>query len=66
MISERSVITGSTPIAFYAELVRLHREEKLSFANVITFNLDEYYPMAPDSLQSYHRWKRRKNELSSG
>jgi len=34
--------TGSTPIAFYAELVRLHREEKLSFANVVTFNLDEY------------------------
>jgi glucosamine-6-phosphate deaminase len=45
--------TGATPIDVYAELVRLHREEGLSFANVITFNLDEYYPMKPDSAQSY-------------
>ncbi|HEY4247350.1 MAG TPA: glucosamine-6-phosphate deaminase [Lacunisphaera sp.] len=45
--------TGSTPIAFYAELVRLHREEGLSFSNVITFNLDEYYPLSPEHLQSY-------------
>ncbi|SEM05817.1 glucosamine-6-phosphate deaminase [bacterium A37T11] len=45
--------TGATPIAVYAELVRLHREEGLSFSNVITFNLDEYYPMLPDSAQSY-------------
>ena len=48
--------TGSTPIAFYAELVRLHREEKLSFANVITFNLDEYYPLAPAHAQSYRHF----------
>ncbi len=48
--------TGSTPIAFYAELVRLHREEKLSFSNVITFNLDEYYPLAPEHAQSYRRF----------
>lgn len=45
--------TGVTPIQVYAELVRLHREEKLSFKNVITFNLDEYYPMKPDAAQSY-------------
>ncbi|MCC5931030.1 MAG: glucosamine-6-phosphate deaminase [Cyclobacteriaceae bacterium] len=45
--------TGSTPKQIYAELVRMHREEGLSFQNVITFNLDEYYPMQPDSLQSY-------------
>ncbi len=45
--------TGSTPIAFYAELVRLHREEGLSFAHVTTFNLDEYYPLTPDRPQSY-------------
>jgi len=45
--------TGATPVGVYAELVRLHREEGLSFANVITFNLDEYYPMQPDSAQSY-------------
>src|SRR5947207_5875119 len=40
--------TGSTPTAVYAELVRLHKDESLSFKNVITFNLDEYYPMQPD------------------
>lgn len=48
--------TGSSPIGVYHELVRLHREEGLSFHNVITFNLDEYYPMDPRSLQSYHRF----------
>lgn len=45
--------TGSSPIDVYKELVRIHQEEGLSFANVITFNLDEYYPIAPDSEQSY-------------
>jgi len=45
--------TGVTPIKVYAELVRLHREEGLSFRNVVTFNLDEYYPMKPDAEQSY-------------
>ena len=48
--------TGSTPIGVYRELIRLHREEGLSFAGVVTFNLDEYYPMAPDSVHSYHRY----------
>lgn len=45
--------TGSTPISVYNELVRMHKEEGLSFQNVVTFNLDEYYPMAPDAPQSY-------------
>ena len=45
--------TGVTPIRVYAELVRLHKEEGLSFKSVITFNLDEYYPMKPDAAQSY-------------
>ncbi|PTQ96631.1 glucosamine-6-phosphate deaminase [Mucilaginibacter yixingensis] len=45
--------TGVTPIQVYQELVRLHREEGLSFKNVVTFNLDEYYPMQPDAEQSY-------------
>jgi glucosamine-6-phosphate deaminase len=45
--------TGVTPIQVYAELIRLHREEGLSFEGVITFNLDEYYPMKPDAVQSY-------------
>lgn len=50
--------TGSTPVSVYAELVRLHREERLSFANVTTFNLDEYYPLAPEHAQSYRRFMR--------
>lgn len=48
--------TGSTPLSFYAELVRLHREEGLSFGHVTTFNLDEYYPIAPAHPQSYRRF----------
>jgi glucosamine-6-phosphate deaminase len=50
--------TGSTPKTLYAELVRMHREEKLSFKNVITFNLDEYYPVDNNALQSYNRFMR--------
>lgn len=48
--------TGSTPKGVYAELVRLHKEEGLSFKNVITFNLDEYYPIEADSINSYVRF----------
>ncbi len=48
--------TGSTPIGVYRELIRMHRDDGLSFANVVTFNLDEYYPMAPDTIHSYHRF----------
>ena len=58
---ERAVLglaTGSTPIGVYRELIRMHREEGLSFANVVTFNLDEYYPMPPESVHSYHRFMR--------
>ena len=50
--------TGSTPKTLYGELVRMHKEEKLSFKNVITFNLDEYYPIANNALQSYNRFMR--------
>lgn len=46
--------TGSSPIKLYDELIRMHKEEKLSFKNVISFNLDEYYPMPKESEQSYH------------
>ncbi|WP_435136300.1 glucosamine-6-phosphate deaminase [Formosa sp. A9] len=45
--------TGSSPIKVYEELVRMHKEEGLSFSNVVTFNLDEYYPMSKDNIQSY-------------
>ncbi|HEX6644297.1 MAG TPA: glucosamine-6-phosphate deaminase, partial [Gemmatimonadales bacterium] len=50
--------TGSTPVGVYRELARMHREEGLSFANVETFNLDEYYPMDPANIHSYHRFMR--------
>src|SRR5690348_10205677 len=50
--------TGSTPKTLYEELVRMHKEEKLSFKNVTTFNLDEYYPIDNDALQSYNRFMR--------
>ena len=48
--------TGSTPIKVYEELVRMHKEEGLSFQNVVTFNLDEYYPMSRTAQQSYWRF----------
>ncbi|MEZ0299381.1 MAG: glucosamine-6-phosphate deaminase [Candidatus Methylacidiphilales bacterium] len=45
--------TGSTPVSLYRELIRLHKEEGLSFANVVTFNLDEYYGIPRDHPESY-------------
>ena len=48
--------TGSTPIGVYRELIRLHREEKLDFSRVETFNLDEYFPMAADSVHGFRRF----------
>jgi glucosamine-6-phosphate deaminase len=48
--------TGSTPIGVYRELIRLHTDEGLSFRNVVTFNLDEYWPMPPESVHAYHRF----------
>ncbi len=51
--------TGSTPKSLYAELVRLHKEEGLSFRNVVTFNLDEYYPMEKEAWQSYNNFMHR-------
>lgn len=50
--------TGSTPVGVYRELIRLHREEDLDFSQVVTFNLDEYWPMDPNSIHSYNRWMR--------
>jgi glucosamine-6-phosphate deaminase len=51
--------TGSTPISMYKELGRMHKEEGLSFKNVITFNLDEYYPIQRDAFQSYWSFMHR-------
>ena len=48
--------TGSTPIGVYRELIRRHQAGALDFSRVITFNLDEYYPMAPDRPHSYRRY----------
>ncbi len=46
--------TGSSPLSIYKELIRMHKEDGLSFHNVITFNLDEYYPISKDNNQSYY------------
>lgn len=51
--------TGNTPVLLYKELVRMHREEGLSFKNVVTFNLDEYYPIHKDAYQSYWSFMHR-------
>jgi len=48
--------TGSTPIGVYRDLIRLHGKEGLDFSRVVTFNLDEYYPMDPESQHSYVRY----------
>ena len=53
--------TGSSPQPVYAELIRMHKEEDLSFHNVVSFNLDEYYPMEPNAIQSY--WRFMKEQL---
>jgi glucosamine-6-phosphate deaminase len=52
--------TGSTPKTLYAELVRMHKEEGLSFKNVISYNLDEYFPMNHDAPQSYHTFMHKQ------
>lgn len=48
--------TGSSPLALYAELIRLHREEGLDFRHVTTFNLDEYLGLRPTHPSSYHHF----------
>jgi glucosamine-6-phosphate deaminase len=52
--------TGSTPISLYKELVRMHKEEGLSFKNITTFNLDEYYPIEKEAYQSYYSFMHRQ------
>ncbi|HVH11308.1 MAG TPA: glucosamine-6-phosphate deaminase, partial [Gemmatimonadales bacterium] len=48
--------TGSTPLGIYRELIRRHRAGEVDFSRVVTFNLDEYYPMSPESPHSYRRY----------
>lgn len=50
--------TGSTPIKVYDYLVQAHKEQGVSFSNVISFNLDEYFPMHSESIHSYVRFMR--------
>ncbi len=50
--------TGSSPVGVYDNLIHMYKHEGVSFKNVITFNLDEYYPMSPNDLQSYNRFMR--------
>lgn len=58
-VGRRTVLglaTGSTPVPLYRELIRLHREEGLSFRDVVTFNLDEYHGLDREHPQSYWRF----------
>ena len=49
-------ITGSTAVGVYEHLTQLHKKENLSFKNVIAFNIDEYYPLAKNELQSRYKY----------
>ncbi len=57
--------TGSTPKTLYEELIRLHKEEDLSFSNVVTFNLDEYYPLQVPSMSAAHVKRAKHCETSN-
>ncbi|MDR1581668.1 MAG: glucosamine-6-phosphate deaminase [Prevotellaceae bacterium] len=48
------LIAGSTAVSVYEELVKIHKEEGLSFKNVFVFNIDEYYPLSHDEIQSHY------------
>lgn len=50
------LMAGSTGVGVYEYLVEIHKKEKLSFQNVVVFNIDEYYPLGPDELQSHYRY----------
>lgn len=48
--------TGSSPLGMYEELIRMYQAGRLSFANVVTFNMDEYIGLGPNDVQSYHNY----------
>ncbi|MFP6855204.1 MAG: glucosamine-6-phosphate deaminase [Opitutales bacterium] len=52
--------TGSTPVGVYRELINLHQNHGFSFANLVTFNLDEYYPISPHHSESYYSFMREQ------
>jgi len=45
--------TGSTPLGTYKKLIKAHKNGEIDFSNIITFNLDEYYPIKKEHSQSY-------------
>ena len=58
--------SGDSPSHVYTELIRMHKEEGLSFRNVIVFNMYEYYPLAPDAINSnfnYDEWSMASYDL---
>ncbi len=50
--------SGSTPLGLYRELIRMVREKRIDLGRVVTFNLDEYYPIDRENSQSYHYFMR--------
>ena len=48
--------TGSSPLSVYRELIRMYNNEGLSFKNVVTFNLDEYFPISKNDINSYNHF----------
>ena len=48
--------TGSSPLLVYQEIIKIHKTESLSFKNVVAFNLDEYYGIKKDDINSYHHF----------
>ena len=52
--------TGSSPIGLYKQLIDFHKNDKLSFRNVVTYNLDEYYGLEKNHKQSYHQFMDEK------
>ena len=46
--------TGSSPLVMYKELIELNKAGKVSFRDVVTFNMDEYVELAEDHPESYH------------
>ncbi len=51
--------TGSSPLGTYRELIKLNQTGKVSFENVVTFNMDEYIALPEDHPESYHSFMRK-------
>lgn len=62
--STLGLATGSTPVGMYKKLVEIYKKGELDFSKVTSFNLDEYYPISTDNVQSY-RYFMNKNLFDS-